>query len=68
MFGALWRFLVYRVLGGRVLLALTVLGWLRALLLRRRQTPAPPPSVPVSSYPPSPPAVASPPQDSRSTR
>ena len=36
MFGSLWRFLVYRVMGGRVLLGITVLGWLYNKLTGRR--------------------------------
>jgi hypothetical protein len=43
MLGAIWRFLVYRIAGGRILLALMVLNWLRRRVARRR-TPPPPPT------------------------
>lgn len=36
MFGWLWRFVLYRVLGGRVLMALAVLTWIRGFLAGRR--------------------------------
>ncbi len=36
MLGALWRLLAYRFLGARILLALTVFGWLRRLVGGRR--------------------------------
>jgi hypothetical protein len=45
--GAIWRLLLYRVLGGRLLLGLTVLGWVRRLLMSRRS------SRPGSAYQPS---------------
>jgi hypothetical protein len=34
--GAIWRLLLYRVLGGRLLLGLTILGWIRRQLRGRR--------------------------------
>jgi|GEM_PF-5200587 hypothetical protein len=40
MFGAMWRLVVYRFIGGRVLLVLTVLGWLRSLIIGRRRRAA----------------------------
>jgi hypothetical protein len=40
MFGALWRFVAYRLVGGRLLLILTVLGWLRSLITGRRRRAA----------------------------
>jgi hypothetical protein len=40
MFGALWRFFAYRMVGGRVLLVLTILGWLRSLITGRRRRAA----------------------------
>jgi hypothetical protein len=40
MFGALWRFFAYRMVGGRVLLVLTLLGWLRSLITGRRRRAA----------------------------
>jgi hypothetical protein len=54
MFGSLWRFLVYRVLGGRVLIGLTVLGWLYRKVTGRRSTlaQAPAPPAVASTYPP----------------
>jgi hypothetical protein len=59
MFGALWRFVVYRLLGGRVLLVLAVLAWLRGMFARRRRVP------PRPEYPPArvayPPPAAPPP-------
>jgi hypothetical protein len=64
MFGALWRFVVYRLLGGRVLLVLTVLAWLRGVFARRRlvqRRPAYPPAR--VAYPP-PPAAPPPPANS----
>ena len=39
MFNAIWRFLVYRFVGGRILLALTVLNWLRRRLATRQTEP-----------------------------
>jgi hypothetical protein len=36
MINAIWRLLVYRVLGGRLLLGLTILGWIRRKLRGRR--------------------------------
>jgi len=33
---AIWRLLIYRVLGGRLLLGLTILGWIRRRLRGRR--------------------------------
>ena len=36
MLGALWRLLAYRFLGARIMLALTVFGWLRRLVGGRR--------------------------------
>jgi hypothetical protein len=36
MLGALWRLLAYRFLGARIMLALTVFGWLRRFLGSRR--------------------------------
>jgi hypothetical protein len=40
MFGALWRFFAYRLVGGRLLLILTILGWLRSLITGRRRRAA----------------------------
>jgi hypothetical protein len=48
MLGGLWRFLVYRLAGGRVLLALTIFNWLRGRFAARRTPPPPPP--PASLY------------------
>jgi hypothetical protein len=36
MFGWLWRVVLYRFLGGRVLLLLTALAWIRRFLAGRR--------------------------------
>ena len=36
MFGAIRNLLIYRVLGGRIMLALTLLGFVRRLLGSRR--------------------------------
>ena len=36
MLGAIWRLLLYRVLGGRLLLGLSILGWIRRQLRGRR--------------------------------
>jgi hypothetical protein len=38
MFGALVRLVLYRYLGARILLALTIFGWLRRLLGARRDS------------------------------
>ena len=38
MLGALWRLLLYRFLGARIMLALAVFGWLRRV--PRRAAPA----------------------------
>jgi len=51
MFGSLWRFLVYRVLGGRVLIGLTVLGWLYRKVTGRRAAQQPPPYSPTGTDP-----------------
>ncbi|HYK96554.1 MAG TPA: hypothetical protein VE011_11935 [Candidatus Dormibacteraeota bacterium] len=40
MLGALWRLVMYRFLGGRVLLAISLLAWLRSLISGRRQRAA----------------------------
>jgi hypothetical protein len=40
MFGALWRLVVYRFVSGRVLLVVTVIGWLRSLITGRRRRAA----------------------------
>ena len=40
MFGAIKNLLLYRVLGGRIMLALTLLGFVRRLLGSRRATSA----------------------------
>ncbi len=42
MFGAIGKFLLFRVLGARVMLALTLLGIVRRLLGGRRKDGAPP--------------------------
>lgn len=42
MFGAIGRFLLFRVLGARVMIALTLLGIVRRLLGGRRKDVAPP--------------------------
>ena len=39
MFGAIRHLLIYRILGGRIMLALTLLGFVRRLLGSRRTTP-----------------------------
>ena len=44
MFGAIKNLLLYRVLGGRIMLALTLLGFVRRLLGSRRRDVAPPSS------------------------
>ena len=49
MLGGLWRLLVYRLAGGRVLLALSIFNWLRGRFAGRRRTPPPPPP-PASLY------------------
>ena len=36
MLGALWRLLAYRFLGARIVLAITVFGWIRRLISGRR--------------------------------
>ena len=36
MLNAIWRFLVFRLAGGRILLAITVLNWLRRRIAARR--------------------------------
>jgi hypothetical protein len=36
MLNAIWRFLVYRLAGGRILIAITVLNWLRRRIAARR--------------------------------
>ena len=38
MFGAIRHLLIYRILGGRIMLALTLLGFVRRLLGSRRTT------------------------------
>lgn len=40
MINAIWRFLVFRLAGGRILLALTVLNWLRRRIVDRRAATA----------------------------
>jgi hypothetical protein len=44
MFGAIKNLLLYRVLGGRIMLALTLLGLVRRLLGGRRKNAVPPSS------------------------
>ena len=41
MLGGLVRFILFRVLGARALLAITVFGWLRKVLAGRRNPPRP---------------------------
>ena len=58
MFGALRRLVLYRLVGGRIMLALTLLGWVRGLLGRRKApvtppSPPPPPRGGTSVYQPS---------------
>jgi hypothetical protein len=55
MFGAIKNLLLYRFLGGRIMLALTLLGFVRRLLGGRRKTVVPPSSTATraSSYQPS---------------
>jgi hypothetical protein len=38
MLGALWRLLAYRFFGARIMLALTLFGWVRRLLGGRRSS------------------------------
>jgi hypothetical protein len=58
MFGALWRLVVYRFLGGRLLLVLTVLGWLRSLITGRRRRAAERAAHAAAAKPDAPAAVA----------
>jgi hypothetical protein len=44
MFGAIKNLLLYRVLGGRIMLALSLLGLVRRLLGSRRRDASPPSS------------------------
>ena len=54
MFGAIRNLLLYRLLGGRIMLALSLLGLVRRLLGGRRKTVASPTTRPRSSvYQPS---------------
>jgi hypothetical protein len=52
MFGWLRRVVLYRLLGGRVLLALAVLAWVRGFIAGRR-APRDNPSEPGGTYQPS---------------
>ena len=52
MFGWLGRFILYRLVGGRVLLALAVLAWVRGFIAGRR-APRDNLSEPRGSYQPS---------------
>ena len=55
MFGAIGKFLLFRVLGARVMLAIALLGFVRRLLGGRRKDPVPPSSTAgrASAYQPS---------------
>jgi hypothetical protein len=55
MFGAIKNLLLYRFLGGRIMLALTLLGFVRRLLGGRRKNAVPPSSTAgrASTYQPS---------------
>ena len=45
MFGAIRNLLLYRLLGGRIMLAVALLGFVRRLLGGRRKAPSSRPSV-----------------------
>jgi hypothetical protein len=53
MFRAIRNLLLYRVLGGRIMLAVALLGFARRLLGSRRKGPNPPSSLPPTAYQPS---------------